>query len=208
MLEILLIRHGQTDWNVERRIMGNQPIGLNTTGKTQIKQLASALKPLTFDFIYSSPLQRTQETSQIINEGRNLNIELHANLREIEYGDWIGKTFQEIKALPEYVEYYRSPHLPVCRNGESLKGVQERGVEFIEALRKEIKKGRAVLVSHADWIKCVLLHYLNISLSQIYQFRIDNASVSYLTLEENRERVISINHTADFEKLFTPREPL
>lgn len=208
MLELLLIRHGQTDWNAERRIMGNQPIGLNKVGKSQIQKLAELLKTLPIESIYSSPLQRTEETSQIINTGRNLKIEFHSNLREIEYGDWIGKTFREIKALPEYVEYYHSPHLPVCNNGESLTAVQTRGVDFIESLRKEKKQGRFALVSHADWIKCVLLHYLRIPLSQIYQLRIDNGSVSYLTLEEKRDRVISINHSADFEKLFVPREPL
>ncbi len=208
MLELLLIRHGQTDWNAERRIMGNQPIGLNEIGKSQIQKLSELLKSLPIDLIYSSPLQRTEETSQIVNRGRNLKIEFHPNLREIEYGDWIGKTFQEIRKLPEYVEYYHSPHLPVCNNGESLMGVQQRGVEFIESLRKETKKGRIALVSHADWIKCVLLHYLKIPLSQIYQLRIDNGSVSYLTLGEKQDRVISINHTADFERLFIPREIL
>ncbi len=208
MLELLLIRHGQTDWNAERRIMGNQPIGLNEVGKSQIQKLAELLKPLPIESIYSSPLQRTEETSQIINAGRNLKIEFHQNLREIEYGDWIGKTFQEIKALPGYVEHYHSPHLPVCNNGESLTAVQARGVGFIESLRKEFKKRRIAIVSHADWIKCVVLHYLQIPLSQIYQLRIDNGSVTYLTLEEKKNRVISINHTADFDKLFTPREPL
>lgn len=208
MLELLLIRHGQTDWNAERRIMGNEPIGLNSAGQQQIKRLAALLKPLPLESIYSSPHRRAEETSHFLNEGRNLKIEFHPDLREIEYGDWIGKTFHEIRSDPNYVEYYRSPHLPVCKNGESLQTVQKRGVGFIESLRKEIKKGRIVIVSHADWIKSVLLHYLNVPLSQIYQLRIDNGSLSYLTLEDKRNRLIAVNYTLDVDKLFVPREAL
>ncbi len=203
-----MIRHGQTDWNKERRIMGDQPIGLNETGRKQVGDLAQYLTSHSVDHLFASPLQRTQETAQILNAQWKLPLQLERDLREIEYGDWVGKTFQEIKAETGHFEYYRNPDQPICANAESLEVVRQRAVGVIERLRKVHSKGRIALVSHADWIKCVILHYLKIPLSQIYQFRIDNASVSSLTLEKDRERIIAVNHSVVMDPLFIPRDPL
>jgi len=208
MLEILLIRHGQTDWNRDRRIMGDQPIGLNSEGRSQMGRLSQLVSPLKVEALFSSPLKRTMESAAILNQKWNLPMEENRDLREIEYGKWIGMTFQEIRTHPEYVEYYKFPDRKVGQTGESLVEVQSRGVSFVENLRKGRTHGKLALVSHADWIKCVILHYLKIPLNQLYQLRIDNASLSYLTFEGKRERVIAVNHCVDFPGLFEPRGPL
>ncbi len=206
MLEILLIRHGQTDWNVEKRIMGDHPIGLNQTGFSQAQSLAGYLKKYPFDNIYTSPHLRATQTAQVIAQDRKLNlIEAHA-LREIEHGEWVGKTFAEIRDLPGYEPYYSEPHRSMGSTGESLEEVRKRGVAFIEKLRQENSKGRYALVSHADWIKCVLLHYMKMPLTQLAQFRIDNASISYLHFDGKHERVICVNHGVEAESLFGPKE--
>ncbi len=206
MLEILLIRHGQTDWNAQRRIMGDQPVGLNETGRAQVQGLAGFLKDLSVHQLYVSPLLRTQQTAAILNVNWNLPVQLEPGLREIEYGEWVGKTFHQIREEVGHFEYYRHPEKPICNGAESLEGVKNRGVAVIERLRQEYPQGRLALVSHADWIKCVLMHYLKIPLPQIYQFRIDNASLSLLVFEEGRERVLAINHGSEMGRLFIPRE--
>src|SRR5262245_13858292 len=98
MLEILLIRHGQTDWNQERRIMGSQPVGLNAAGREQIVLLSERLRNVPFARLYASPLRRALETAEILNQGRGLTIEQDPALQEIEYGEWTGKTFQEVRS--------------------------------------------------------------------------------------------------------------
>lgn len=206
MLEILLIRHGQTDWNVEKRIMGDQPIALNKTGLSQAQSLADYLKTHTLDKIYTSPHLRALQTAQKIAQDRNLDLIEEHSLREIEHGEWVGKTFAEIRALPSYVPYYTEPHRSMGSTGESLEEVRKRGVAFIEKLRRENIKGRYALVSHADWIKCVLLHYMKMPLTQLSQFRIDNASISCLHFEAKHERVICVNHGVEAERLFGPKE--
>ena len=208
MLEILLIRHGQTDWNQERRIMGDQPIGLNPAGVIQMKQLARLLSPLKVETLYASPLKRTMDSALLLDENWGLPIEESADLREIEYGEWVGKTFHEIRSMPEYTEYYKYPDRAVGVTGESLEQVKKRGVAFVEAIRSSRSHGKVALVTHADWIKCVVLNYLKLPLNQLYQLRIDNASVSYLTFEGKRDRVIAVNHCVDFEGMFVPRGPL
>lgn len=208
MLELLFIRHGQTDWNAERRIMGEDPIGLNAVGRQQIRTLSRHLNSISFDALYCSPLQRTLESSAIINQDRKLQIIQDLRLREIEYGEWIGKTFPEIHSLPGYRDYYQTPENPVCAGGESLHAVRDRAISFLEDLKKERPRGRVALVSHADWIKCVILHFLKLPLTQIPQLRIDNGSVSYLTFDKKQVRVIAVNHNPNFDTLFVRRDPL
>jgi broad specificity phosphatase PhoE len=208
MLEILLIRHGQTDWNYERRIMGDQPIGLNLSGQDQIRELSKILQSYSYSAIFSSPLRRTLETAEILNEGRGIPIQTDNDLREIEYGEWVGKTFKEVRSDPHFKEYYKHPDQPVGNIGESLVQVQTRAVGFVEKIRSMMDHKKVIFVTHADWIKCVVMYYLKIPLTQLYQLRIDNGSVSYLTFEGKRERVLTINNVVDLPRLFLPREPL
>ncbi|MBL7685182.1 MAG: histidine phosphatase family protein, partial [Deltaproteobacteria bacterium] len=151
---------------------------------------------------------RARETAETINQKHQLPIQLEPALKEIEYGEWIGKTFHEVRSDPNYNPYFRDEHAPVGVTGESLRQVCDRGVQFIESLRKEELVGKIALVSHADWIKCILLHYLEKPLSHLYQLRIDNASISYLLFEKNTARVIAVNAATTIESLLLPRGPL
>ncbi|MBF0493146.1 MAG: histidine phosphatase family protein [Deltaproteobacteria bacterium] len=205
MLELYLIRHGQTDWNLERRVMGKQPIGLNETGRAQVQDLALALQDLQLDQLFSSPLQRAQESAGILNQDRGLTPSLHEALREIEYGIWVGKTFEEVRSSTDFIDPYANPHLPVCAEGESLQQVRDRAIAFVEELRQKEDNARIMLVSHADWIKTVILHYLDLPLSKIRQLRIDNASMTYLTFESKQARVLTVNHNPNFARLFLNR---
>lgn len=206
MLELLLIRHGQTDWNVQKKIMGSQAIPLNETGRLQAQNLAIYLKDHPLDGIYTSPHLRAVETSEILSIGRGVEVIQNDALREIEHGQWVGKTFTEIRALPDYIPYYQDPHRLMGMDGESLEHVRTRASTFIESLRQEKQTGRYALVSHADWVKCALLHYLKLPLTQLAQFRIDNASISYLHLGEGIERIICINQGPEADRLLGQKE--
>lgn len=206
MLEILLIRHGQTDWNVEKKIMGARPIGLNEAGRRQAEQLAHYLKDHALHGIYTSPHLRAVQTSEILAAGRGLEVMSDDALREIEHGEWVGKTFSEIRALPDYIPYYQDPHRPMGKTGESLERVRLRAAAFLEGLKAEKREGRYALVSHADWVKCALLHVLKLPLTQLAQFRIDNASISCLHLGDLQERVICINQGAEADRLLGQKE--
>ena len=100
MQRILWIRHGETEWNRERRIMGREEIGLNDAGREQSRSLATALQPYALDAIISSPILRARETAAIIAEPHQLEVQCDERLWEIDYGDWVGKTFDEIRAKP------------------------------------------------------------------------------------------------------------
>src|SRR5215813_4041423 len=101
MLRLFLVRHGETDWNRERRIVGRQEISLNEIGRKQAQTLKEAMAGFPFDAIYSSPVCRARETAKILGEDRGLEPILDERMVEIHYGDWVGMTFEQVRALPE-----------------------------------------------------------------------------------------------------------
>ncbi len=126
----------------------------------------------------------------------------------IEYGDWAGRTFQEVRSTPGFTAYYKNPDRPVGNTGESLEHLHRRVENFLGRIRGEDGRGKIAVVTHADWIKCAVLHILKLPLTRLYQLRIDNSSLTYFTLDGKSERVIVVNHCVDLEGLFLPRGPL
>ncbi len=209
MLEILLIRHGQTDWNRDRRIMGQRPIPLNGVGWEQASALARALAEIPLDGIYSSPILRAVQTARILKKGRkNPKLIMAPELAEIDYGTWVGKTFQEVSIEKGFHTYHVTPSKAQAPKGEKMTSVHRRAVRFIQRLRKKHKDGRIVLVSHADVIKIILVHYLGLHLDELLRLRIDNGSVSLLWFHEKRQRVMAMNCPPSPEHLFLGTDQL
>jgi broad specificity phosphatase PhoE len=98
-MKFLLIRHGQTDWNLAQRFQGQSDIPLNEVGKKQAMALADRLTNESINIVYSSDLQRAIETSKIIMQMSDCKPDLHPDqrLREVNFGDWEGLTYDEIK---------------------------------------------------------------------------------------------------------------
>src|SRR3989338_9506142 len=112
MLELLVIRHGQTDWNVNQKVMGRGPVPLNATGREQARILAEYIKDHPLDAIYTSPVRRTVETAEMIREGREkLALTHEEGLAEIDYGDWVDLHFDELfeKYREEWMRYRANP---------------------------------------------------------------------------------------------------
>lgn len=205
MLRVFLIRHGQTDWNVERRIMGEEPIGLNSTGEQEAASAQGHLAKLEIDALYTSPILRARQTADILLQERSVKITEDTRLKEVGYGDWVGKTFKEVREMPGYVPYYERLHEPVAPKGESLPEVQKRGLEFIDFLQRHHPSGNVVAISHADWIKCLLMGLLEIPLNHLWKIRVDNLSVSLVEWEPRGPRVVCVNQRSDFDRLIKAR---
>ena len=132
MGKILLVRHGETDWNKARKIMGREAIGLNEAGRAHSRLLQEGLKSFPLEAIYSSPVLRALETAQMISEGRGLSLISDERLVEVHYGEWVGKTFLEVRAMPGYVPYMLRLETPVAPGGETLYQVRDRAMTFIK----------------------------------------------------------------------------
>lgn len=208
MLEILLIRHGQTDWNRDRRIMGRTDVPLNRTGRAEAKGLARALRDVRIDAVYTSPVLRAVQTAKLLLNGRKRRVAHAHDMAEIDYGLWIGKTFDEVIPEKAFHVYHKTPHKACPPGGEPMCDVYRRAVQFIEKIRRRHKKGRIAVVSHADVIKTILVHYLGMDLNDLLKFRIDNASVSLLWFHKDRARVMAVNSLTVPSRLFGLRDLL
>lgn len=157
---IYLVRHGETDWNLEGRLQGGRDIPLNDLGRVQAKEAAGRLRNLMlpldeFDFI-ASPLSRARETMEILRNTLGMNpvcYEIDERLREITFGSWEGLTWREVvKSDPDRAQARKRDKWGyVPPEGESYRMLCERIRPAIGALR-----GESVIVSHGGVARAVL----------------------------------------------------
>jgi alpha-ribazole phosphatase len=177
MAELWLARHGQTDWNLEKRYQGQTDIGLNDTGHGQARELAQVLEGKQFDAIYSSDLKRARQTAELVSLHMGVKLFLDPRLREASFGRWEGETYHEIKSrYPELWEQRKhDPTSFVAPGGETLPQIAVRMSEAATAISEAFPKGRVLVVSHGLSLAVLICHAQNIPLNQAF-FKIqDNA---------------------------------
>ena len=196
----LLIRHAAHGLLNHKMAGCMAGVHLNEAGQAQALQLAERLAQVPLAALYSSPLERAQETAAPIAARLNLPIQICPAIVEINYGDWTGLTFDELQARPEWQSYnlFRSgARIP---GGEMMLEVQARVVTEMQKLCLQHPEQRIALVSHADAIKGALAYYLGMPLDLFLRLEISPASVSILTLNEFGPQVLCVNDTGS---LFT-----
>lgn len=204
-MDLILVRHGQTDWNPLGKVMGRQAIPLNAAGRGQALAAAEWLKTIEFHAVYSSPMQRAVETAEIIGAANDLaEVMAEEGVAEIDYGDWVNMTFAEVaeKYKKEHEEYRHAPSRMRVPGGENIAEVQKRAVAAIERIRQKHEGERAVVVSHADVIKAILVHCLGLPLDVMQMIGCDNGSVSIFRFgTEWGDRLAALNYFADVKKI-------
>src|SRR5262249_26927749 len=130
---LLLIRHGQTTWNVEQRLPGQIPgIELNDAGRQQVARLADALKVIPISAIISSPLERARDTAEIIAQSQKLDIRYEPDLMDIELGHWTGQKYNELnKHDADWKAFVKDPTVGPA-DVETFPHVQARAVAAVE----------------------------------------------------------------------------
>jgi 2,3-bisphosphoglycerate-dependent phosphoglycerate mutase len=162
---IVLVRHGETDWNRERRYQGHADQPLNDQGREQARRLAELLRDESLSAVYTSPLRRASETASIIGRSLGLEpVELEA-LREIDVGEWQGLTVDEVRSrFPEHADVdWRSG----WSGGESHDELGARVVPALVGLERFHRGERVLGVTHAGPIRAALTAAMGISLSEL-----------------------------------------
>ena len=156
--KVLLIRHGQTDFNRQHRLQGVMPVPLNHQGRTQARALAQYLQPQSIDAIFTSPLSRAKETAQIIGNVLKLPIQNEVRIREIEFGRFEGLTWAQVKEqYPVACQMWHSGYMP-CKapDGESRRDVQQRMNAAWDDLTSRPCMETVAWVTHGSAMKILL----------------------------------------------------
>ena len=204
MVKVILVRHGETEWNRLRRIQGgNSDTQLNQRGQQQAESLALRLKQEEIQAIYSSPLQRAQDTARAIAGYHQLPVGAEPSLKEIEVGELEGVSIAEVgKHLSQLlIRHSQGEELPRIPGGESLTEVQQRVWGTIQRLVSRHGDGVLVVVSHYFSILTAVCSVLNLPLSQIDRLRLNSASISILTFDEQATRLTLFNDTCHLDSI-------
>lgn len=195
MTTFLLIRHAIHDLPRPAIACRTPGARLGAAGKAQAEQLAERLSHMRVAAVYSSPLERCQETALPIATRLGIRAQTAEALNELDYGDWTGRSLEELDALPHWKTYngFRSgTRIP---NGELLLDLQTRAVHEILRLRQKHDGLTVALVTHAEVIRCVVAHFLGAPLDLALRIEISPASITVLELEPWGPRLLRLNDT-------------
>lgn len=175
MGKLILVRHGQTDMNVDGIYFGWLDPVLNEKGREQGKKAKDTIKSIFYDKIYSSDLKRASETAQYVNY-LNREINYDKRLRELNFGIFEGLTYEEIqKKYPKECEESSKNWKDYnFLTGESPRELQRRAVEFVESL--DLEKNNLV-VTHWGVINCILSWYFSNELDSYWKYSVENGGV-------------------------------
>jgi broad specificity phosphatase PhoE len=194
---LLLMRHGETAWNREQRIMGDLDVPLTEEGRAQCAAAAELLSSFDITRIVTSPLTRAAESAGIVSERLRLPVSSDPRLVEVRFGSWQGKTYAEVATDPHYHAYAADPVSNLTPGGESAIIVQQRGLESLATL----SAGECVLfVTHGDIIRTMLCHFLATPLGEYRRLRTDNCGISAVAIGQGRPEVKFLNVLADQQR--------
>lgn len=193
----MLIRHGETEWNVEEVFRGRIDIELNQTGIKQAELLAGYLSGHTIDSIYSSPLKRAMKTAEIISGYHGLDVKIAPGLIDFDCGEWQGLSLQEVKDSYKdtYAEWASRPEKVKIPGGESLDDVTQRAMKVVDDVIVKYER-TVVLAAHRVVNKVLICALLGMDNSHFWNIRQDNCGITTFAYENGRFILTGHNNTS------------
>ncbi|GHD16487.1 histidine phosphatase family protein [Tianweitania populi] len=193
---IFLVRHAAHD-NVGSFLAGRTPgIRLGVEGRAQAERLGQRMGRERFDAVIASPRERTQETASAVALAYGLTVRTDERLDEIDFGDaWSGKTWDALNCDPAWVQWNEQRGTARTAGGESMSEVQARAVAALSDAASLRADGAVVLVTHADIIKAVVCHVLDLPLGHVHRFDISPASITPIVWGDWGARLLWLNET-------------
>ncbi len=200
MTELILVRHGETEWNVAEVFRGQVDIDLSETGRKQAGLLAAYLSISSIEAIYSSPLKRALQTAEIIAAPHKLQVSVEPDLIDLNFGKWQGLSHEEVKE--KYVDLYATwlthPEQVRMPGGETLDDVSKRVIRFRNKVIAN-HRGTIVIVGHRVVNKVMLCALLGLDNSHFWKIRQDNCGISILTYQ-NEQFILTRHNDTSFLK--------
>ena len=197
-MRLILVRHGQTEWNAGGRYQGQSNVALSDTGRKQARLLAERFPVKQLDAIYTSDLDRAKETAECVGEKFGVTVYPEEAFRELSFGDWEGLTYQQITARwPEEAnKLFTAPDELVIPNGETFQELQKRALDKIHLLYGKHIDQTVAVFAHGAINKTILAGLMHIPLHYLWSLRQDNTAVNILRLDDGYVMVELINSTS------------
>ncbi|RFU67397.1 histidine phosphatase family protein [Peribacillus saganii] len=193
MLTIYLTRHGQTEWNLERRMQGWGNAELTSQGLQDAAALEKRLNNLHFDAIYTSTSKRAYHTAEIIAANRKVEIIKDDLFREMSFGDWEGRIIKDIeKEFPaEYKSFWETPHLYTRDQGEQFSEVQKRTESALKLIMKNHPSGTVLVVAHSIFLRILIAYINGIPLEHLFkQKALGHTSLTKAIVEDRKPKIV------------------
>lgn len=199
--KLYLVRHGETDWNIEGRIQGTIDVPLNERGRRQAACLAARLKRCGAGAIYTSPLLRALETAQVIAASLGVAVTSEPDLRERDFGVWQGLLASELPIrFPGELARLRADAADAFPpGGESFRQLMFRVAKAVDHLVRTAPDVDIVIVSHGGTTHALLCHLLGIDPAHRSRFVVDNASLTTAELAAAGTRLLLLNDTCHLD---------
>jgi len=205
MAEIILARHGETVWNVEKIYRGRTDVNLDEVGIKQAELLGKHLSNWELEAIYSSPLRRAIDTANIIDRYQRIGVHIAEGLIDFDYGEWQSLPEQEAKRLYPTLhnEWHNNPHKVRMPGGESLEDVRKRAIEVVNDALSNYQ-GCVVLVSHRVVNKVLICSLLGLDNSYFWNIKQDVAGITIFNYVDGRFVLTRHNDTSYLKELQKP----
>lgn len=204
MTRIILVRHGQTEWNRVERFRGRADVPLNETGFRQAEatgiRVAAKWKPVA---AYSSPLSRAVKTAEAIAKHFDLGVQIHPGLADIDYGDWQGLSPNEVRERwAEMLDkWYNAPHLAIIPNGETLVELRVRAMKTVNELAARHAGETILLLGHTVINRIVLLGVLGLGNERFWRIKQDTCAINLFDAEDGDYTLVSLNDTCHLDSI-------
>ncbi|MBN2085287.1 MAG: histidine phosphatase family protein [Anaerolineales bacterium] len=198
LTRIILIRHGQTEWNRAERFRGRADVPLNGKGLRQAeataRRVAAEWKPAA---VYSSPLSRAFQTGEAVARRFGLTVQPHPGLIDLDFGECQGLSLDEVRARwPETArDWMDAPHKVVFPGGESLPIVRFRAMSAIRELTPRHTGGTVALIGHAVVNRLILLDVMGLGNERYWRIQQENCAINVLETDMDYFMVVCFNDT-------------
>jgi broad specificity phosphatase PhoE len=184
MARLILIRHGETDWNVEGRWQGHADVPLNARGRAQAESIAQSLTGAGLAAIYASDLERAWETAEPLARAAGLEVRQDPRLREIDQGEWQGLLVTEIQA--RYADEFRrrreNPLEVAPPGGETAAQVRDRVLAAVQDVLRAHPGQNVAIVSHGLAVAVILAHFRKAPVEKIWELVPENGEIAVVDL--------------------------
>jgi broad specificity phosphatase PhoE len=202
MLHLILVRHGETEWNKQRRYQGQSDVSLSDLGRRQAELVAKRLADQKIDVIYASNLKRAWETAQAVAEKIGLKVSPEPRLRELKFGVLEGLTFDEAEAQhPEMISAWLEDFNNTPDGAETIQDFNARILSLLDDLKWKHDEQVVLLVGHGGSLSEILRVVLELSPEKRWYLEMENASLSEVSIAEDYVALKRLNDTCHLATL-------